>query len=141
MIVPGLSLDEEARLAALEACAILDTLPETAFEDLVELAHRVCGTPLAAVSFLDAERQWFKAARGFGGMSEMPRVHAFCHVTIQGTETLVVPDATDDPRFRDNPFVAGTGGIRFYAGVPVVTEEGARVGTLCVLDHAPKDHS
>lgn len=138
MIVPGLSLDEEARLAALEACAILDTLPEGAFEDLVDLAHRVCAAPVAAISFLDAERQWFKASRGLGGMTAMPRAHAFCDTTIQGNETLVVPDATEDPRFRDNPFVNHADGVRFYAGVPVVTEEGARVGTLCVLDRTPR---
>jgi hypothetical protein len=138
MIVPGLSLDEEARLAALEACAVLDTLPEAAFEDLVELAQRVCGTAVAAISFIDSERQWFKAARGLGEMREMPRQHAFCHYTIQGSDTLVVPDAARDPRFRDNPFVQREDGVRFYAGVPVVTEEGARVGTLCVLDRAPR---
>lgn len=134
MIVPGLSLDEEARLAALEACDILDTLPEAAFEDLVEIAHRVCGTPVAAISFIDAKRQWFKASRGLGDMTEMPREHAFCHHTIQGGGTLMVQDAASDPRFTDNPFVTRDDGVRFYAGVPVVTEEGARVGTLCVLD-------
>jgi GAF domain-containing protein len=138
MIVPALSLDEEARLAALDACAILDTVPEAAFEDLVELAHRVCGTSIAAISFIDSDRQWFKAVRGMGGMTEMPRAHAFCHYTIEGPETLVVADAAKDSRFLHNPFVTRLGGVRFYAGVPVLTEEGARVGTLCVLDPSPR---
>jgi GAF domain-containing protein len=136
MTVPAPSLDEEARLAALYACEILDTLPESAFDDLVELAQRVCGTPAAAISFIDSDRQWLKAFRG--PMAGVPRKYAFCSHTIEGPGTLVVPDATQDARFADNPFVAGEPRIRFYAGVPLVTSEGARVGALCVLDQKPR---
>jgi uncharacterized protein YndB with AHSA1/START domain/GAF domain-containing protein len=134
--VPGAALDEQARLAALHACAILDTLPEAAFEDLVELAQRVCGTPAAAISFIDSDRQWLKAARGIE--QGVAREHAFCNHTIQGAGTLVVADATADPRFADNPYVAGYPGVRFYAGAPLVTSEGARVGAICVLDRQPR---
>ncbi len=138
MNVPPPALDELARLAALYACEILDTLPESAFEDLVELAQRVCGTSAAAISFIDSDRQWFKAGRGIEPGTSMPRTYAFCNYTIQGSGTLVIPDATADSRFRDNPYTTGEAGVRFYAGVPLTTSEGARVGTLCVLDSSPR---
>lgn len=134
--VPEPSLDEQLRMAALRACEILDTLPEAEFDDLVELAQQTCGTPAAAISFIDSNRQWLKAARGVERGVE--REHAFCNHTIQGSGALVVHDAADDPRFRDNPYVAGGAGVRFYAGFPLVTSEGAHVGALCVLDGKPR---
>lgn len=134
--VPEPALDEQLRLAALHACEILDTVPEAEFDDIVELAQQACATPAAAISFIDADRQWLKAARG--SMRGVAREHAFCNHTIQGSGALVVNDAAGDARFRDNPYVAGAHGVRFYAGVPLVTSEGARVGALCVLDGEPR---
>jgi len=130
--VPQPALDEKLRLAALRACEILDTLPEAEFDDLVELAQHACGTMAAAISFIDSDRQWLKASRG--PLRGVAREHAFCSHAIQGRSALVVRNALDDPRFRDNPYVAGEPRLRFYAGVPLVTSEGARVGALCVLD-------
>jgi GAF domain-containing protein len=134
--LPAPSLDEELRLAALHACAILDTLPEAEFDEIVELAQQVCGAPAAALSFIDSDRQWLKASRG--PVRGVAREHAFCNHTIQGHDALVVTDALQDPRFLDNPYVTGFPGIRFYAGVPLVTAEGARVGALCVLDNSAR---
>ncbi len=134
--VPEPSLDEQRRMAALLACEILDTVPEAEFDDLVELAQQACGTPAAAISFIDSDRQWIKAARG--PVHGVAREHAFCNHTIQGSKPLVVNDAAADPRFASNPYVHGSAHLRFYAGVPLVTAEGARVGALCVLDQTPR---
>lgn len=134
--IPELSLDEQQRLAALHACEILDTLPEAEFDELVELAQQACETPAAAISFIDSDRQWLKGARG--PVRGVARSHSFCDHTIRSSQPLVVQDACQDPRFADNPYVAGEPGIRFYAGVPLVTSEGARVGAICVLDRTPR---
>lgn len=138
MFEPAPSLDEQARLAALYACEILDTMPESAFEDLVALAQQVCATPAAAITFIDSERQWIKAGRGMGDANNIPRQHTFCTYAIGNSRPLVVPDATQDTRFANNPFVTADMGVRFYAGVPLVLGEGAHVGTLCVLDRSPR---
>jgi diguanylate cyclase (GGDEF)-like protein len=127
------------RLAALRSYEILDTRAEEAFDRLVGLAARLTGTPIAAISLIDADRQWFKARVGLAA-EEAPRAQSFCaHAILTPSEPLVVPDATADARFADNPVVTGEPGIRFYAGVPLVNPEGQALGALCVVDHTPRE--
>ncbi|WP_187830434.1 putative bifunctional diguanylate cyclase/phosphodiesterase [Siccirubricoccus phaeus] len=129
---------EAARLSALQALQVLDTPREERFDLFARLAADIAETPIAAVTLVDAERQWFKASVGLP-MRQTRREHAFCaHAILQPGETLVVEDATTDPRFADNPLVTGAPGIRFYAGVPLVQRDGHAVGTLCVKDTVPR---
>ena len=133
--------NETERLEALRGFEILDTPAEKAFDDLVRLAVYICNTPIAAVSFIDHDRQWFKAKVGME-VPESKRDISFCaHALTLPNETLVVPDALADARFSDNPLVTGEPKIRFYAGAPLVTEDGLVLGTLCVIDHVPKQLS
>jgi len=125
--------NEIERLATLRSYAILDTACEQSFDDIARLAARLLGTRMAAVSLVDADRQWFKAKVGLP-VEETPRDHAFCAHTILGETPLVVPDAHRDPRFSDNPLVVGDPGVRFYAGVPLVAPNGHALGSLCVTD-------
>ncbi|MBL9214062.1 MAG: PAS domain-containing protein [Opitutaceae bacterium] len=135
-----LPANEAARLAALRSHAILDTPAEAAFDDLALLAAHVCQTPVALVSLIDEDRQWFKARIGFTA-PQTPRDIALCaHTLLDATGLLEVPDTTLDPRFADNPLVADPG-FRFYAGVPLVTPEGCALGTVCVMDTAPRSLS
>ena len=129
--------DEEARLAALREFHILDTPGEDSYDDITRLAAFICGTPIASVTLIDAERQWFKSALGLL-VSETPRDTAFCAYTILQPDLMVVPDATEDARFADNPLVTGGPRIRFYAGMPLVTEDGHALGSLCVIDRTPR---
>ena len=132
-------MDELARQRALDTYHILDTMPEDAYDDIVRLASMLCGTPTALVSLLDRDRQWLKARIGLD-LTETPRDVAFCDHAIRDPQSLLeVTDATRDPRFADNPFVTADGGIRFYAGVPLVTPSGAAVGTVCVIDTQPRE--
>jgi PAS domain S-box-containing protein len=124
---------EGQRLAALAAYGVLDTPPEPAFDDIARIAARLFDTPIALVSLVDAQRQWFKARVGLD-VAETPREIAFCNVALAAREVLVVPDASADPRFRDNPLVTGEPGVRFYAGAPLVAPGGEVLGTLCVID-------
>lgn len=126
--------DEASRLARLRALAVLDTAREPLFDKLAEAAAEVCGTPIALVSLVDEQRQWFKAGVGLPGVEETPRDAAFCAHAILGTEVMQVPDALADPRFVDNPLVLGESHIRSYAGAPIVMPDGERIGTLCVID-------
>lgn len=130
--------DEAERLRALERYAILDTLPEPLYDDLVALAAHVAGTPIALISLVDEKRQWFKARVGLGA-TETPRSVSFCGHVVQDGELLVIPDARLDARFHDNPLVTGEPHVTFYAGAPVVTEDGFTLGTLCVIDSAPRE--
>jgi two-component sensor histidine kinase len=128
---------EEARLGALAEYGILDTAPEQGFDDVVLLATQTCGTPVALVSLVDRERQWFKARLGFGP-HETDLGRSVCSHAIGRTDLLVIPDLTLDARTRNNPLVTGEPHIRFYAGAPLTTSDGATLGTLCVIDHEPR---
>jgi PAS domain S-box-containing protein len=130
--------DEAARLDALRRCGVLDTEPEAAFDDIARLAAHICRTPVALVSLVDENRQWFKARVGLD-VSETPRDVSFCaHAIMQHPGLFVVGDAPSDERFARNPLVRGEPGIRFYAGVPLVTSDGHALGTLCVIDFVPR---
>lgn len=129
--------DEPRRLAALRRLQVLDTLPEPEFERVVGLARDLLRCPMAAVSLVDADRQWFKASRGFC-TEQTPRSVAFCAHTILRNDVFVVPDAAADERFADNPLVTGAQQIRFYAAAPIRTPEGHPVGALCVSDTHPR---
>ena len=128
---------EPARLTALRESQILDTPPDDAYDDIVRLAAHLCGAPIAAVSLVDSDRQWFKSILGLDAR-ETPRDVAFCAHTILQPGVFVVPDAQADGRFSDNPLVTGDPNIRFYAGFPLMTPEGLALGSLCVIDRVPR---
>ena len=124
--------DEAGRLAALGRYNIIDSGIEDEFEQIIQLVQRVFDAPMAAVTLIDAERQWFKARRGLGA-TETPRSHAFCHHTIAAADGLVVEDALADQRFAGTPLVVGDPHIRSYLGAPLRTPDGYHVGALCVI--------
>ena len=132
--------DEPARLAALQRLAVLDSEPETPFENVVSLVRAVLGVPMAAVSLIDEDRQWFKARVGLEP-AETPRDISFCTHTIQQREPLIIVDATKDARFAANPLVLGDPGIRSYAGIPLRTADGYNIGSLCAIDTKARDFS
>ena len=129
---------EPLRLAALKALNILDTEAERDFDDIVELASRICRTPVSLITLIDEDRQWFKANKGFPA-SETSRDVSFCAHAIHADAPMVVSDARKDQRFSDNPLVTANPGINFYAGIPLHSDTGVPLGTLCVIDHRPRE--
>ena len=137
MISPDKPTNEVLRMEALHRYRILDSDPERSFEDLTVIARAVCGTSMAAVTLIDAERQWFKSIQGTEA-SELPRNESMCgHAILRPQEVMVVEDALRDARFHDNPIVTGAPHVRFYAGAPLITQDGLPMGTLCVFDPQP----
>jgi PAS domain S-box-containing protein len=137
---PDAARSEAARLQALHRYGVLDSAPEPAFDEITTLAAAICGAPIALVSLVDRDRLWFKSRVGFD-LAETPRDQAFCSHSIVGRTLFVVPDATRDPRFNQNPLVAGAPGMRFYAGAPLLTPDGHALGTLAVIDHHVRELS
>jgi anti-sigma regulatory factor (Ser/Thr protein kinase) len=132
-----LAEDETARLTELRRYKILDTEPERAFDDLVMLAAQICAAPMALLTLIDAERQWFKARVGVT-RTETSRSVSFCAHAMQQREPFIIADACGDERFRENPMVTGDPGIRFYAGAALTSTEGHPLGSLCVIDRVPR---
>ena len=132
-----LPANEASRLNALHQYRILDTMPEDSYDDITNLAAFITGAPIALISLVDEERQWFKSRVGLP-VEETPRDQAFCAYTIDKTEIMEVEDTTQDKRFSDNPLVLGNPKIRFYAGAPLVTPTGHALGSLCVIDRHPR---
>jgi len=140
MIAPKLPPNERERLASLKSLKILDTPIEERFERITRLAKKTFGVPMAMVTLVDKDRQWFKSCSGFVG-SETARSVSFCGHAINSDAIMVVPNATQDERFADNPFVSGAPCIRFYAGRPLKSPDGHRVGTLCIVDTKARELS
>lgn len=139
-VVDNLLVDDEGRLAALHRLNVLDSAAEQPFEKIVTLVRTVLAVPIATVSLVDRDRQWFKARHGLEA-TETPRSVSFCTHTIQQREPLIVEDAAADPRFAGSPLVVGPPYIRSYAGVPLRTPEGYNVGSLCAMDTRPRRFS
>ena len=140
MQTPATPIQEARRLKSLHALGILDTVPDAAFDRVTQIAAAAFNVPIALVSLVDRNRQWFKSRQGLDA-TETPRDISFCGHAILGDETFVIRDAANDIRFHDNPLVLGEPGIRFYAGQPLHAPDGQRVGTLCLVDRRPREFS
>lgn len=129
--------NEKQRLEDLKHYALLDTAPEESFDRITRIAKKVFGVPIALISLVDENRQWFKSHQGLE-TCETPRDISFCTHAIEKNQPLIVHDASEDPRFRDSPLVTGDPNIRFYAGIPLRSPKGFNLGTLCVMDRQPR---
>lgn len=138
MLAPPTPSDETRRLETLRSLKLLDSPPEERFDRVTRLAKQIFSTPIALVSLVDADRQWFKSAQGLDA-PETPRNISFCGHAILDDKIMVVNDAAEDQRFCDNPLVCNDPNIRFYAGYPLSAPDGSRVGTLCVIDRVPRE--
>lgn len=137
-MIPAAPLpNEDERLAELQRYDILDSPAERDFEEIVDLASQICGTDISLISLIDERRQWFKARKGLEA-TETDRDIAFCTHALHGDDIFEIPDATQDQRFEDNPLVTDDPSIRFYAGQPIRSASGQKLGTLCVIDHIPR---
>ncbi|HUO29383.1 MAG TPA: GAF domain-containing protein [Bryobacteraceae bacterium] len=134
---PPIPLNEHARLNLLRQYDILDTAPERVFDEITARAARVCQAPISLLSFVDRDRVWFKSRAGLD-LRETPRATSFCAHAICQSDLYVAQDALPDERFANNPLVHESAGVRFYAGVPLLSPEGLALGTLCVLDLEPR---
>lgn len=128
---------EQRRLEALKRLGVLDTPPEERFDRLVRFAGYVAGAPIALLTLLDQDRQWFKSRVGLD-VCETPRGHSFCDQVVRSGEPVWITDATEDPRYANNPLVTGDPGIRFYGGAPVRLSDGTTIGAVCVIDRTPR---
>src|SRR5512147_3202381 len=129
--------NEEARIAALHALSLLETPPEERFDRITRLAAQLFGIPMSAMSLVDRDVQFMNSRQGFP-FTSIPRAGSFCSCALLQDETFVVEDAAADPRFQHHDLVCGPAGIRFYAGHPISTHDGQKIGTLCVLDQKPR---
>lgn len=134
--------NEPERLAALHALDIVDSAPESAYDEITELAAQICGCPVSYISFIDDDRRWLKARYGLPAeVTDAPRDSSVCATTICGTDLLVIPDLKRDPRFENSAMATMEPPCRFYCGMPLITDEGYALGTLCVVDFEPRELS
>lgn len=134
---PPIPKNEVRRLKVLWQYDVLDTVPEAVFDELTSLAALICDAPIALITLIDENRQWFKSKVGVN-LNETPRDISFCAHAIVKQDLMIVPNATKDKRFKNNPLVVGAPKIRFYAGMPLITPDGHALGTLCVVDLKPR---
>lgn len=130
------AVHEEQRLTLLQSCQIMDTAPERSYDLIVEGLARLYGVPIALITFMDGQRQFFKASVGTD-VREMPATESLCQYTLESDDALVLPDLTQDWRCHAHPLVTGEEGLRFYAGAPIIVD-GYRLGTVCIFDRVPR---